>query len=88
MKASAVPISGLVVVLDAPNGPFLGTLQALQDHAAIDVGETTDNHIAIVVDSTSNQHDQEIWQWVQELPGVLDIRIAFVGFDEATSEEQ
>jgi nitrate reductase NapAB chaperone NapD len=83
-----VPISGLVVVLDAPNGPFLGTLQALRGHAAIDVGEITDNHIAIVVDSTSNQHDQEIWQWVQELPGVLDIRIAFVGFDEATSEEQ
>ncbi|MEZ6074483.1 MAG: hypothetical protein R3C56_02060 [Pirellulaceae bacterium] len=83
-----MPISGLVVVLDAPNGPFLGTLQAAARPRGDRRWEITDNHIAIVVDSTSNQHDQEIWQWVQELPGVLDIRIAFVGFDEATSEEQ
>lgn len=82
-----MPISGLVVVLDAPNGPFPRTLRELRAHAAIEVGETTDNNIAIVVDSTSNQHDQEIWQWVQQLPGVLDIRIAFVGFDEETGEE-
>lgn len=82
-----MPISGLVVVLDAPNGPFPDTLRELRAHAAIEVGETTDNNIAIVVESPSNQHDQEIWQWVQDLPGVLDIRIAFVGFDEVGFDE-
>ncbi len=81
-----MPISGLVVVLDAPNGPFPGTLEALRAHAAIEVGEMTDSNIAIVVESTSDKHDQEIWQWVQELPGVIDIRIAFVGFDEVASD--
>ncbi len=82
-----MPISGLVLVLDAPNGPFPGTLRELQSHAAIEVGETNDNSFAIVVDSISKQHDQEVWQWVQQLPGVIDIRVAFVGFDETTDDE-
>ncbi len=81
-----MPISGLVIVLDAPNGPFPDTLRELRAHAAIEVGEMTDHNIAIVVESTSNQHDREIWQWVQELPGVLDIRIAFVGFDDVAGD--
>lgn len=85
-----MPISGLVVVLDAPGGPYPHTIEQLRSHAAIEVGEITASKIAIVVDSTSRQNDQEIWQWVQELPGVIDIHIAFVGFDgdRADSDDQ
>ena len=82
LKAIAVPISGLVVVLDSPSGPYPDTIQKLRAHPAIEVGDISDYKIAIVVDSTCKQHDQEIWDWVQDLPGVLDIQIAFVGFDD------
>lgn len=56
----------------------------LAAHRSVEVGEVSTNRIAIVVDSESKQHDQEIWQWVQELPSVIDVNVAFVGFDDDT----
>ena len=77
-----MPISGLVVVLDGPSGPHDETISKLSAHPAVEVGDVSANRAAIVVESKSKRDDQEVWNWVQGLPGVTDIQIAFVGFDD------
>jgi nitrate reductase NapAB chaperone NapD len=83
-----MPISGLVVAFDAGLGPHDDAIAQLAAHPSIDVGETNANRLAIVVESNSKEHDQEIWQWIQSLPGVIDINVAFVGFDDDEENEE
>lgn len=77
-----MPISGLVVVFESSEALSDQVLQQLFEHTAIEVGKRELDRVAIVVDSTSQDHDRQIWEWLQVLPGVSDIKIAFVGFDE------
>ena len=48
----------------------------------IDIGESAGSKLAIVIDSETKRRDQEIWNTVQQLPGVLDVAVAMVAFDE------
>lgn len=78
-----MPISGLVVVFESSEANSDMAVDQLASHPSIDVGERERDRVAIVVDSISNDHDVEIWEWIAGLPGVSDIKIAFVGFDDA-----
>jgi nitrate reductase NapAB chaperone NapD len=40
------------------------------------------DRLAVVVDTASKDHDFEVWEWIGNLPGVSEIKIAFVGFDD------
>lgn len=48
----------------------------------IDIGESAGSKLAIVIDSETKCRDQEIWNTLQQLPGVIDIAVAMVAFDE------
>lgn len=85
-KAIPVPISGLVVTFVASHTTPETLIQALEKIPEIEVGEFDEHRIAMVVDSETRQRDQEIWDAVQQLPGVSDINVAFVGFDDAERE--
>jgi nitrate reductase NapAB chaperone NapD len=78
-----VPISGLVIVFDSSEAMSDLAVEQLASHPSIVVGERDGDRVAIVVDSASKDHDVEIWEWIASLPGVSDIKIAFVGFDDA-----
>ena len=81
-EANLVPISGLVVTFIASQTSVESLRQTLQVIPEIEVGECSEHRMAIVVDSASRQRDREIWEQIQQLPGVSDINVAFVGFDE------
>ena len=81
-----MPISGLVLGFDGPAQRFDQTLAAMRSHPYIEVGEVVANRCAIVLESTSKQQDQELWQWMRNLAGVVDIQVAFVGFDSRTED--
>jgi nitrate reductase NapAB chaperone NapD len=57
-------------------------VERLINHPNITVGERSDDRIAIVVDSDSKNHDDDILDWLRNLPGVSEIKLAFVGFDD------
>lgn len=78
-----MPISGLVVVFQSGVASHDATILQLASHPSIEVGKRGKDQVAIVVDSHSVEHDREINAWVQSLPGVTEIRIAFVGIDDA-----
>lgn len=76
-----MPVSGLVITFTDRVSKFPAALECLRDAPTIEVGEGNGSKLAIVVDSDSPQHDQEIWHWVHELPGVALVEVAFVGFE-------
>ena len=81
-----MPISGLVVVFESSEAMNDLVVEQLASHASIVVGERDHDRVAIVVDSVSKDHDVEVWEWISSLPGVNDIKIAFVGFDDDDDE--
>jgi nitrate reductase NapAB chaperone NapD len=60
-------------------------MQTLAEIPEIDLGQINGGKVAIVVDSETKQRDQEIWNTVRDLPGVIDLAIAMVAFDEDTT---
>lgn len=81
-SAVSMPISGLVVAFDGPAEQYECSISELQCHPNIEVGEIAANKCAIVLETLFKQQDLDVWQWMHELPGVIDILIAFVGFDD------
>lgn len=81
-KASAVPISGLVVTFQSSVTEHSEAVEALRMIPEIDIGESAGSKLAIVIDTETKRRDQEIWNAVQQLPGVIDLALAMVAFDE------
>lgn len=76
-----MPISGLVVTFRSAVTEHANSLEAIRAIPEIDMGEAVGSRLAIVVDSESKGRDQEIWDTVRQLPGVIDLAIAMVAFD-------
>lgn len=83
-----MPVSGLVITFSGDVTDHRMSLKRLHEEPAIEVGEARGAKLAIVVDTESRQRDQEIWQWVCELPGVILVDVAFVGFEEPESHSE
>lgn len=83
-----MPISGLVVTFASAVAEHGETTETIRKIPEIEIGDAQAGKLAIVVDSASRQRDQEIWQTVRELPGVIDLAVAFVGFDEPNTTNQ
>ncbi|MCA9194375.1 MAG: chaperone NapD [Planctomycetales bacterium] len=81
-EASAVPISGLIVTFQSSVAEHSNTIAVLRKIPEIDIGESAGSKLAIVIDSETKRRDQEIWDTVQQLPGVIDLAVAMVAFDE------
>lgn len=80
-----MPISGLVVTFRSAMTDHSEAVEAMRGIPEIDFGEALGSKLAIVVDSESKRRDQEIWDMLQHLPGVVDLAVALVAFDEDDS---
>ena len=81
-----MPISGLVLTFEHASEDRLATIDQLRAHPEIEVGAHDEYKCAIVVASESPDEDKKISQWVHNLPGVADVQITFIGFDEPDAE--
>ncbi|TWT84652.1 hypothetical protein CA13_61320 [Planctomycetes bacterium CA13] len=77
-----MPISGLVVTFGSSVAEHADSIESIAAIPEIDLGESAGSKLAIVVDSETKRRDQEIWNTVQQLPGVIDLAVAMVAFDE------
>lgn len=83
-----MPISGLVVTLCSDDSRCHETLAALQSHEGIQLGPREDDRLALVLETPDSQSDRQVWEWLQSLPGVVQIEIAVIHFDEGISTER
>lgn len=79
-----MPISGLVVTFDSSVNDHLETVESIRKVPEVDLGTAEGSKLAIVIDSADRRRDSEIWNLIQELPGVSNIAVAMVAFDEDT----
>jgi nitrate reductase NapAB chaperone NapD len=80
-EVTSVPISGLVVTFASSVEDHAKAIESIDDIPEIDLGQVSGSKLAIVVDSESKRRDQEIWNAVRGLPGVIDLAVAMVAFD-------
>lgn len=77
-----MPISGLVITFESSVAEHPAALESLRELPEVEIGDAGGSKLAIVVDSPDKRRDQEIWNTVRELPGVVDLAVAMVAFDE------
>ncbi len=77
-----MPISGLVVTFRGPVDEHPHTIRLLRQIPEIEIGQAGGSKLAIVVDTPTKRRDQEIWNAVQQLPGVIDLAVALVAFED------
>jgi nitrate reductase NapAB chaperone NapD len=85
-SVAPVPISGLVITFKAPVEEQLAAIASLRATPEIELGAARGSKLAIVVDSEDKIRDQEIWEMVRALPGVTDLAVALVAFDDQQQE--
>ncbi|WP_145419719.1 chaperone NapD [Planctomycetes bacterium K23_9] len=82
-----MPISGLVVTFASSLENHADAIESLRVIPEIDLGQASGSKLAIVVDSGTQNRDQEIWNTVQALPGVIDLAVAMVAFDKDNEDD-
>lgn len=83
-----MPISGLVVTFGSSVTEHADAIETIRAIPEIDLGDASGSKLAFVVDSETKRRDQEIWNTVQQLPGVIDLAVAMVAFDENDQTEK
>ncbi len=87
-----MPISGLVVTLSDNDTERADAIDALRREPRIELGiseleQTVASRIPIVVDTQSNEDDKQVWQWLNDLPGVVFVDVALVGFEDNSNDD-
>ncbi|KAA5539754.1 hypothetical protein FYK55_23440 [Roseiconus nitratireducens] len=77
-----MPISGLVITFDSAVHDQPEAIEFLRHVSEIEMGQAAGNKLAIVIESKSKRRDQEIWNAIRALTGVIDLAVALVAFDE------
>jgi nitrate reductase NapAB chaperone NapD len=80
---AAMPISGLVITLADDAARRDAALVALRQHAAITLGTQADARLPVVVETASDDEDRQVWEWMHSLPGVMQVDVALIHFEEA-----
>lgn len=80
-----MPISGLVVTFESPVTHHRDAIELLRAIPEVELGDAGGSRLALVVDSASKRRDQEIWNAIEHVPGVMDVAVAMVIFEEDES---
>ncbi len=83
-----MPISGLVVMFDGPADQHSESLHCMGQEPCIERGPINGNKCAIVLDTQSKLHDQQVWSWIRNLPGVIDVQLCFVDVQDEDLDQQ
>jgi hypothetical protein len=77
-----MPVSGLVVVLSEDPQLRANAIGTLEQQSMVTMGVLQANRLAIVLETDSKAEDQQMWNWLHALSGVVMVEVAFVGFEE------
>ena len=80
-----MPISGLVISLAEASSLQNDTLRELRSDRRIEIGQRHFGRVAIVAETESSQEDKALWHWIESLPGVIHVDLAFASFDPPDS---
>ena len=76
-------ISSFVVTLPSEAEPAEAVLRALSAIPAFTLGERQGSRLPVVVETPDGSTSRYWHEWVEQLPGVIQVEVAFVSFDES-----
>ncbi|MCA8987463.1 MAG: hypothetical protein KDA78_07475 [Planctomycetaceae bacterium] len=76
-------ISSLVVTLPSDSKRALAITESLRAIAVITLGEARGVRLPVVIEASDGVTSRYWYQWIESLPGVQHVELAFVSFDES-----
>lgn len=80
-------ISGLVVTLTSDAKLVQAVVHSIKEQPALEIGKQKMQRLPLVLETNSPAESQEITDWLQNLPGVEYVDVAFVHLDELQGDE-
>lgn len=77
-----MPISGLVLILAAPNDAERLAREMLREEPRLEFGEPKGNQLPAVLETETAHESREVHDWLLDRPGVLSVDVVFVSVDE------
>ena len=57
-------------------------IKQIQQHPNFQTGERQDQRLPVVLDTPDKETDKRCWGWLNELPGVHHVDVAFIHFED------
>jgi hypothetical protein len=73
-------ICGLVLTLGARSDTSV--VDQIADAGPLIVGQRTDHYLALTLEADSSSSMEDWHRWLQALPGIVNVEVAFVSFEE------
>ena len=80
-------ISGFVVTINSETGFGRRVRSALEAIPVFTMGEQKGARLPVVMEAPDGFTARYWHEWVEGLPGVVQVEVAFVSFDESADEE-
>lgn len=77
-----MPIIGAVLTLSEEPEVQRATLDFLQEHQAIELGEPQILGWPVVIESSSRAEERALWDKLEALPGVVSASVVFTDFSD------
>ena len=75
-------ISSLVVTLTTDPEESEQTIRSLEDISVLTVGQHLNGKIPVVIEAADGQASRYWYEWLENLPAIQHVELAFVSFDE------
>lgn len=79
-----MPVSGLVITICEETRLREDVIGDLSQHPQMTMGEMEGNRLAVLLDTPTRADDKASLKWLESLPGVMMVEVAFVGFEQNT----
>ena len=78
--------SGLVITLSSNPANAAEAMTALRERPEFTLGDRNNRWLPLVMETAGEAESRELHEWVQKLPGVEFVDVAYVNFDEVPYE--
>ena len=79
-----MPVSGLIITTDPQQPERARQAQAaIVAHPCITWGPSRGHRHAAVAETRDAQHDEQLFGWIKQLPGVVFLDVVFADFSDA-----
>lgn len=79
-------ISGLVVVFEPDLSAIQSAMTVIRQAGPFTIGELAGQRLSIVMEVVAPEDSLHWHRWLGELPGVLDVNVAYVSVDDHDAE--
>jgi len=82
-----MPINGLLLTLSPDSGLAESARARIASRAEVSLGETNERWQALAVETPDVKAAHDFHEWLEALPGVEQVDVIYVGFDESSPTE-